>query len=95
MSLLYTPSNWYWLVAGTPGWFSSVANAFVQTLPQGFVPTPIGSQQALWDVLQAANVPLPQGATSTASPPLLASLSGQVATLNAKVGIAASAQALA
>lgn len=92
MTALYIPSNWFWLVAGSPGFFSSQAGAFVQQLPTtASPPTPIASQQALWDVLQGAGVPLPAGATSAVAAPLAA----QVATLNAKVGIAVSAQVLA
>jgi hypothetical protein len=62
----YDPKNWYWIVANdTSRAWSSAANAYVLAadamflawLADGNVPTAIDTEENLWDVMRAANVP--------------------------------------
>lgn len=62
----FTPADWYWQVRGETRFFSSKSSTYVQTLPAGYVPTRIASEQELWDVLAVNGVPLPSGKAQSA-----------------------------
>jgi hypothetical protein len=81
--MIYNPSNWYWVVAGsTTQVWSSAGVAFVPItdetytawLAAGNVPTPIASANDLWQVLVAKWLPRAMGngaaITSTGTPAL-------------------------
>jgi hypothetical protein len=72
--MIYTPNNWYWIVAGsTTQVYSSAAVAYVPVanstyvawLAAGNVPTKIAVEQELFDVLSAAGVALPGGGVTS------------------------------
>lgn len=51
--IIYTPQNWYWIVAGDESRFwSSATGSWVQDLPEGAGVTPIGTEAELSDVLR-------------------------------------------
>lgn len=48
----YDPFNWYWQVADRTDYWSSAAAAYVETLPEGQMYSPIASEVELSDVLR-------------------------------------------
>ena len=70
----FNASNWYWIVAGsTTQVYSSAAVAYVPVadvtyqawLAGGNMATKIAVEQDLWDVLDAAGISLPSGASTS------------------------------
>lgn len=60
MSTTYTPLNWYWIVGGDETRFwSSAANGYVESTPEGSGVTRIPSEEDLTDVLAAYGLPGP------------------------------------
>lgn len=57
----FQPRNWYWIVAGNPGVYSSASNSYVpETNPvylawvaAGFVPSRINSEAEIWPYVQS------------------------------------------
>jgi hypothetical protein len=70
----YRAADWYWIVAGsTTQVYTSARTTYVPVedatyqawLAVGNYPSRIASEQELWDVLNAAGVPLPAGAAAS------------------------------
>lgn len=53
----YTPYDWFWIVGGDETrYWSSKENRYVDSLPEGFIPTNILNEQELVDVLSVYNL---------------------------------------
>lgn len=71
MARNYRFTDWYWAVNGTPNQvYSSAAVSYVPVTDPTYVqwavggpPTPIPTEQALWDVLSALGMPIPATAS--------------------------------
>lgn len=58
--LLYTPTDWHWIVGGDESrYWSSAAGAYVEELPEGAGVTRIASEDELTEVLAVYGLPGP------------------------------------